>query len=1510
VSLGFDEVEKVTMSFSNSRLLAKVSRKIRKRKQHLRHRKQKQQTQHFQPLEPRVLLSASEPIMFYSSAPVRIVDAGSQIEERVMQVNSAWFEDLAPDVVANVDNGISSLNWRGTDITTISDQWIVQLNDNGLEQANSVSDTFGLLQLDDYNGQVVRGLGMAGLVLIQTELQTDHDVFMDSLIDSGFVDYVQPNAVLENQATPNDPKYANTWGLHNTGQFNGSVSDADIDAPEAWELTTGSANVVVGVIDTGVKWDHEDLVNNMWVNPGEISGNGIDDDGNGFIDDVYGYDFVNNDGNPMDDHGHGTHVAGTIAADGNNGKGVAGVSWNSKIMGLKFMSSSGSGSTSDAVRAINYATMMKESYGVNILVTCNSWGGGGYSSSLYNAIVANKNADMLFMAAAGNDSTNNDNGPHYPSNYDVDNVISVASTDWADGLSSFSNYGASTVDVAAPGSYIYSTTYDGSYGYKSGTSMATPQVAGLAALAWSYSPDSTWQQIKAAILDNGDTLSSLNNKVATGKRINALNTLNALTPAVPEANIDVSNLIVGTIRDDHSSVYDLGEFTEGVDDTREFYFNIYNSGTSNLEVSNLSIPAGFTLVQDITTDPIAPGDEIDFILKIDTSSGFGSKTGTVSFTTNDPDSTTFNFDINVDYVEATSWIAIKEGSSFVQHNSTYTVDTVAQNATSQVTLTLANGGYAALNINSFTVSGDFSLTSTVPTTIGSEASTTFTFAMDTSTIGNKSGQIVINSDAENQASFVINLAGAAVDPSSLVEVAVLDSNGNELADGSSTPYTFGNKTQNKTLRKTFTVTNTGSAALTLSGLTATGDFEIVNDLPASIAANSSATFTVEMDTSSIGDKSGSITFNSNDADESPYTVLLEGTVTAAPVPQEVKVTYSGGEITDGQGTAIDFGDLDYGDSEPEITFTVSNIGDKKLTTSGLNVGSGFSIVEGLDQSINAGESDTFTIRMLTNAAGEKNASIKFYSNDEDEATFNFDITGSVEAPANGIDLSVAWADDADSYFTPGKKSKVLVDVTNNGIIAMADSVTINVYGNTSNTLDGDEILLGTVTKTLNLKPDQTKTNRVTIELDSSIPADDYYLFAVVDPDNAIAEANENNNSAVTSATTEVAWKFGDLGDGKKTQLKLTDDDGTLIRFSLSGKGIGEVVANNDGTWSVFITGTTSSSKVAINGRGGDDRVTLRDVIIGDPNDDSDNTGLAQFAGKRLDLDGGVFTATGAVQKLVLGDVTDTTMTFDGNYGRGTDLTLGQLTDVTINADTGFNKLTIINWTDSDVTEDAINARWINKLSVKGSKGNGVSGNFDTNLTLTGEGAGRYTLDTISVKGEVNGRTWDINGNIKAMKVDSFVDSDIDIDGHTAKLSIGHMLGGSLTVKSVDKLATTIAKYVDGSTGDFTADLNITGNKSSKFSVKTLSIKGDVENANWDVAGKIGALVVKGNTDGLTLNVVDEDDLKLDAQLDKLVLNTVDDADITVEGTIGFVKAVSWTTGSITAEEITKSKLPA
>lgn len=1377
----------------STKLLTKLSRMIRQRQQRHTVRKRQQYACHFQPLEPRQLLSAAEAIVFASSAPVRMVDAGTnQVQEEIHVINSAWFEDMAPQIMANADAGVESLNWRGTTITTISDQWIVQLNSRGVNEVSSVGQTYDLLSLADYNGQVIRGLGMEGLVLIQTEHEVEQAAFMQGLLDSGYVKYVQPNAVLENQATtPNDASFLNTWGLNNTGQFNGSVADADIDAPEAWDMSTGSSDVVVGIIDTGVKWDHVDLVNNMWTNPGEIAGNGIDDDGNGFIDDIHGYDFVNNDGNPMDDHGHGTHVAGTVSADGNNGIGVAGVSWNSQIMALKFMASSGSGSTSDAVRAINYATMMKTQYGVNILVTCNSWGGGGYSSSLYNAIVANRDAGMLFMAAAGNDATNNDSGPHYPSSYDVNNIIAVASTDWADHLSSFSNYGATSVDIAAPGSNIYSTTFNGAYGYMSGTSMATPQVAGLAALAWSYSPQSTWQEIKTAILTGGDTLAVLNNKVATGKRINAYNTLNLLTPAEPESNIIVRDSNNSLINDGQNAAISFGSVVQN-DAAVTKSFTITNSGTADLVLSNWSLPSGFSLSQ-AASGTIAAGASSTFIVAMSTST-VGAKSGAISFTTNDPDIATFNF--------------------------------------------------------------------------------------------NLSGTVTAQTPAEVAVSY----------------------NNTNITDGSNTPVSMGNALVGATVQKTFTVTNSGTDALTISGLTISGDFSLVSGLPGVIARNTSATFVIAMDTSSAAAKNGTVTFNSNDSDESPFNFLVSGNVAEQPQPAEVTVSYSGGSITDGQATAIDFGDLDYGDTAPEITFTVTNTGDDKLTTSNLTANGGFIIVEGLSANILGGESDTFTIRMLTNSAGNKSGTVSFNTNDSDEAVFNFTVEGTIAAPVDGIDLSVDWAENPADYFIPGQKSKVLVDVTNNGTISLSDEITVYIYANTSNTLDGDEILLGQISKTMTLKPDQSKTNRVVIELDSEVPSDDYYIFAVVDPDDNIAESNEDNNVAVTSVTTEIAWKFGDLGDGKKTLLKLEDSDGSLVTFSINGKGVGEVIENFDGSWSLVITGTNNSSSVAINAKGGDGRVGLKDIFIGNLLDDSDYTVINQFAGKTVDLiGGGDFIITGTIQKLILGNVTDSHMDFFGSLGKGTDITLETLTDVTINADTGFNNFTLVEWVDSDATEDELNAYWVNKLSVKGSKKDNIVGDFATNLNLSGIGAGKDTLGALSVKGAVDGRTWNIVGNVNAMKIDSLDGTDMTIDGIASKLNFGHMLDGSITAQAIDKLATGGAKSI-ASNADFTADLTLTGTTKAKYTLNALSIKGDALDANWDVAGMVGTITVKGNADGLDISVVDEDDLHLNAGIDKLIFNTVDTADVTVEGVIGYLKANSWTSGTVTAETITNSKV--
>jgi len=331
--------------------------------------------------------------------------------------------------------------------------------------------------------------------------------------------------------TPNDPSYPQLWGLNNTGQT-GGTPDADIDAPEAWDIQTGNPNLVIGVIDSGVDYTHPDLAANIWTNPGEIAGNGIDDDGNGYIDDVRGWDFASNDNDPMDVNGHGTHVAGTIAAKGNNGVGVTGVAWNAKIVILRFLGDDGSGLLSDAILAINYATAK------GIKLTNNSWGGGGYSQALYDAINTAGQQGGLFIAAAGNSSLPNPPlpipvpiipFPAYPASYDLPNIISVASTDHNDQYSFFSNYGRTSVDLAAPGSDILSTTLGGTYGRLSGTSMASPHVTGAAALVWSQNPTWTAQQVKDRLMQTTDPIYDLIRKTVSNGRLNINNALEGST---------------------------------------------------------------------------------------------------------------------------------------------------------------------------------------------------------------------------------------------------------------------------------------------------------------------------------------------------------------------------------------------------------------------------------------------------------------------------------------------------------------------------------------------------------------------------------------------------------------------------------------------------------------------------------------------------------------------------------------------------------------------------------------------------------------------------------------------------------------------------------------------------------------------------------------------------------------------------------------------------------------------
>jgi len=334
----------------------------------------------------------------------------------------------------------------------------------------------------------------------------------------------EPNNAYFSSAVPNDPLFSNQYA-------SGLMS-----LPQAWDKTTGSSGVIALIVDTGVLYTHPDIAENMWVNPGEVAGDGIDNDGNGYIDDRHGINAILNTGDPLDDNGHGTHCAGIIGGRGNNGVGITGVAWNTKIAAAKFLSSSGSGSLSNAIKAINYGTALRRA-GNRVVVSSNSWGGGSYSATLAAAIQASADAGILFVAAAGNAASNNDLTPSYPASYTNDNVISVASTTSSGALSSFSNYGATSVDIAAPGSSILSSYLNDSYAYLSGTSMAAPQVSGVALLAQSIcSGTLSYQQVKNSILSSGTVYPGLSGQVQTSAIVNAFGAVvaaNAYCPSTP-----------------------------------------------------------------------------------------------------------------------------------------------------------------------------------------------------------------------------------------------------------------------------------------------------------------------------------------------------------------------------------------------------------------------------------------------------------------------------------------------------------------------------------------------------------------------------------------------------------------------------------------------------------------------------------------------------------------------------------------------------------------------------------------------------------------------------------------------------------------------------------------------------------------------------------------------------------------------------------------------------------------
>jgi subtilisin family serine protease len=336
----------------------------------------------------------------------------------------------------------------------------------------------------------------------------------DSFTAHNLLDTETAKSVLD---LPDDPQFEQQWAHHNTGA-DGGKAGADISSLEAWKATHGSDKVVVAVLDSGVDYTHVDLRSNMWLRPENVPQ--YVDDELGAFNDEHGFNGTDKLDDPMDDNGHGTHCAGIIGAEGDNNEGIAGINWHVQIMPLKFLGKGGYGTTADAIKAINYAIDRKQ-HGVNIRVINASWGSTSKSEALEDTIRAAGDAGILFVAAAGNDGADNDKRPHYPSNYDLPNVISVAALDRTDSLTSFSNFGVKTVHVAAPGKDILSTWLNDDYRDASGTSMAAPQVSGVAALILSKEPNLSVEKLKAKILKSVDKIDSLNGKILTGGRINA-----------------------------------------------------------------------------------------------------------------------------------------------------------------------------------------------------------------------------------------------------------------------------------------------------------------------------------------------------------------------------------------------------------------------------------------------------------------------------------------------------------------------------------------------------------------------------------------------------------------------------------------------------------------------------------------------------------------------------------------------------------------------------------------------------------------------------------------------------------------------------------------------------------------------------------------------------------------------------------------------------------------------------
>ena len=505
-----------------------------------------------------------------------------------------------------LERNLVSINWKGHDQYVKRGEWLVKLR---LDRPGTSATAKSIIADLDIAAEFQHTVGVDDLALVTLPDGLGYTDLAASLTRRGVFVWAEPNGIMWINRTANDTFFSSQYALNNTAQEYGTT-DADIDATDAWDITTGSSSTVIGIIDTGVDYNHPDLAANIWTNPNEIADDDIDNDNNGVVDDIHGANFAvplydPPTGDPMDDFFHGTHVAGIIAAAGNNSRGVAGVAWNAKIVAIKVLDSSGEGDWDNIAVGIDYATDLRIA-GINIWVTNNSYGGSGGADSIRDAIERNHDAGMLFVAAAGNNSADIDTTAPYPAGYsaDFDNVIAIAATDRNDNLADFSNYGDTRVLLGAPGTRILSTfptsstdamdffQFSTDYETIGGTSMATPFVTGVAALAFTVAPTATYTDVIAALSDGVDPIGNLVGKVATGGRLNARRTLDLIRG--PET-------VTGTSSADTITVEINGTDTEVYVNSQNPTYTYTTSDLSWLTIDGLADNDTITVSSDVLT---------------------------------------------------------------------------------------------------------------------------------------------------------------------------------------------------------------------------------------------------------------------------------------------------------------------------------------------------------------------------------------------------------------------------------------------------------------------------------------------------------------------------------------------------------------------------------------------------------------------------------------------------------------------------------------------------------------------------------------------------------------------------------------------------------------------------------------------------------------------------------------------------------------------------------------------